>query len=278
MIGWIALYRSITDHWIWNTSSKRFQRWVDLLFLASWKERDAGFGNTVVHLKRGQIVTSVRQLMGRWRTNNTTVTDTLKRFEDNGMIICNRGRKMTIITIVNYNKYQRFASLAQSLADEQRNGDVYPPESDVFVFPIEADERRLRVQNQIPIEQDNNIIINKTLRSDAHTHEEIFESFFESQITVEAFCMEEGIDIDTCKKLAREVINDWNLTGKTHENDTDAKEHLLNRLRKKIAILQKQNKNNNGRSTGNDKEVDNASSGEPNPLSRARVYKAETNS
>ena len=53
MAGWIALYRSIMEHWVWNTSSKRFQRWVDLLFLASWKDHEVGFGSTMVNLKRG---------------------------------------------------------------------------------------------------------------------------------------------------------------------------------------------------------------------------------
>lgn len=163
--GWIALYRRIVEHWIWNTSSKRLQRWIDLLFLATWQpEKEVLYGNKLIKLKRGQYATSVRQLMKRWATNNHVVGDTLKLFESAGMISCERGRRMMIITVCNYEKYQFAAIEAQSI-DE--NGDYAVVESKMnnpkrAVFSHEethvSDEKRM--QERLPNKEDN-IINNK---------------------------------------------------------------------------------------------------------------------
>ena len=271
MIGWIAIYRCITEHWIWNTSSRRFQRWVDLLFLASWKDRKVGFGNTIVHLERGQIVTSVRQLMSRWRTNNSTVTATLKLFEDNGMIICERGRNMTVITVVNYNKYQRFATLAQSLADEQDMMAELIDENDENLHQKEPKERHKWVQNQIPIEQDNNIINNnkqKNVVDDARA-----KSFFDDFISrekVKKGCSLLEINEKLYVELVSKVIDEWQFT---EETDWSFK-HLINHLRRKLKS-QQSNTNNNGKSTGIANQVNRGNDGE-SPFSRATIHREQS--
>ena len=95
------------EHWIWNTSDQRFKRWVYLLFCVAWKEKVVGFGDKEIRLKRGQLVTSVRRLMGMWNTSSSTVRNTLDAFEEHGMIKRNKDPNMTIISIVNYDKYQQ---------------------------------------------------------------------------------------------------------------------------------------------------------------------------
>lgn len=182
------------EHWIWNTSSRRFQRWVDLLFLASWKDREVGFGSSIVKLKRGQIVTSLRTLMRRWKTNNTTVANTLKLFADNGMIKCYRGKSYMLITVTNYDKYQRLSILAKSLSDEQQFAELTPqPNGNYFpenVTEETPDSEHLRVQKRVPIEQDNNIINNKqqiVVVDDAHAKEFLGEVL--SQAKTEQACM-----------------------------------------------------------------------------------------
>ena len=291
MVGWIALYRAITEHWVWKTSSKRFQRWVDLLFLASWRDRKTGFGNIVVPLKRGQLVTSTRELMRRWSTNNTTVTTTLNLFVENGMISMDRGRTRTIITIINYNKYQRAAIIADELS--KLNIDDLSLESiDDLRSRIEqqklASQVHNRVQSQLPIEEDNNEnnkkIKTKTLSVDdaqALTHEEVFEDFFNAQVAVETFCMQNSIDVETCKKLAREVINDWELSGDTHTSLKEGRKHLLNHIRRKLTEQKRQRNAIQKKQTSKGQRGMESRTGgeaEPNPLARARVHTARINS
>ena len=277
MIGWIAIYRSIVDHWIWNTSSKRFQRWIDVLFQASWKERNAGFGKVVVHLERGQLVTSTRQLMRRWGTNNTTVTTTLKLFEENGMITCDRGRNMTIITVVNYNKYQRFAALAQSIADEQdllensysTSDDLVPDD----MQQSQSQQRHFRVQNQIPIEQDNNIIINnkQTIVVDDAQAKVFFEDFT-SQLKIERGCKMFGIQESQYIELVSKIIDEWLFTDETDWSFR----HLLNHMRRKLKAQQNEPKAN-GKTTRGHTQIAGTDEGQ-SPFSRATIYRAETDS
>ena len=111
------------EHWIWNTSDQRFKRWVYLLFCVAWKEKVVGFGDKEIRLKRGQLVTSVRRLMGMWNTSSSTVRNTLDAFEEHGMIKRNKDPNMTIISIVNYDKYQQ----AFSALDEDSFAFLPPP-------------------------------------------------------------------------------------------------------------------------------------------------------
>lgn len=278
MIGWIALYRSIMEHWIWNTSSRRFQRWVDLLFLASWKDREVGFGSSIVKLKRGQIVTSLRTLMRRWKTNNTTVANTLKLFADNGMIKCYRGKSYMLITVTNYDKYQRLSILAKSLSDEQQFAELTPqPNGNYFpenVTEETPDSEHLRVQKRVPIEQDNNIINNKqqiVVVDDAHAKEFLVEVL--SQAKTEQACMTYKITPEQYKTLAEEIVNGWLFS---NEQDWSLK-HFANTMRIKSKEL-KRDKAQDGKVTTGTKGHNHAGGGEPNPLSRARVHRADDES
>lgn len=119
MTGYIALYRDICDHWIWQLP-KQALRWLDLIMLAEWEDKAVVFGNQRVRVKRGQFVTSTRILMGRWKTNAKTVLSLLKLLEREEMIKCSKSHKMTIITISNYNKYQRDVDTSSDDNDSQR--------------------------------------------------------------------------------------------------------------------------------------------------------------
>ena len=275
MAGWIALYRSIMEHWVWNTSSKRFQRWVDLLFLASWKDHEVGFGSTMVKLKRGQIVTSLRRLMSRWKTNNTTVSTTLKLFVDNGMIKLNRTKSYYLITVINYDKYQRLSSLVKELSVAQHISEqTLHPNTD-STTEIVADETpesehlwvQKRVQKRVPIEQDNNIIINNKQQlvvDDARAKD--FFAEVSSETKTEQGCMTYGITPEQYKTLAYAIVNDWLFT-----NETDwSLKHFANTMRIKAREF-KRNKQDNGRDNTGHQGNNQENSGEPNPLSRARV-------
>ena len=60
---------------------------------------------------------------------------------------------------------------------------------------------------------------------------------FKSQITIERFCMAEGITVEQCRKLADEVLVEWELVGETHKSEKETKRHLLDHIRKKAQAL-----------------------------------------
>ena len=105
MKGWISLHRSIMTSWIWD-DAKAFQRWICLLMFAAWEDTEMKFHNKRVKVKRGQLVTSKRQLARRWHTNNRIVSALLQDFVFYEMISMETKDNMTLITVLNYDKYQ----------------------------------------------------------------------------------------------------------------------------------------------------------------------------
>lgn len=108
MQGWIKLHRKIQDHWLYQEKRKfsRFEAWIDLLMMVNHEDSKVVLGNEIVEVKRGQRITSIRQLCDRWGWSNTKVTQFLKLLETDGMIRYESDRKKTVITIVNYDFYQ----------------------------------------------------------------------------------------------------------------------------------------------------------------------------
>lgn len=276
MPGYLLLYRDIERHWVWKDGLMA-HRWLDLVIQAEYRNRTVFIGGAKVDLKRGQLATTTRMLMARWRTNAKMVLKVLDIFEQDKMIRCKKNSEMTLITICNFDKYQALFREP----DEPDNSDEIPSEN--------ADVgNRQRKRERKHTKEDNKETTKKIKKSpvveSAPTHEEIFEEFFKEQIAVESFCMNESIDLETCKTLAREVINDWVLRSEEHKTMKEGKQHLLNQLRIKINIQrQQQNREQNvldKKGTGTAKVKREVSGGagretEPNPLARAKRYTAD---
>lgn len=108
MQGWIKLHRKIQEHWLYQEKRKfsRFEAWIDLLMMMNHEDSKVILGNEIIEVKRGQRITSIRQLCERWRWSNTKVTQFLELLQNDGMAIIESDRKKTVITIVNYDFYQ----------------------------------------------------------------------------------------------------------------------------------------------------------------------------
>lgn len=108
MRGWIKLHRKIQEHWLYQEKRKfsRFEAWIDLLMMMNHEDSKVILGNEIIEVKRGQRITSIRQLCERWRWSNTKVTQFLELLQNDGMAIIESDRKKTVITIVNYDFYQ----------------------------------------------------------------------------------------------------------------------------------------------------------------------------
>ncbi|MED0759000.1 DnaD domain protein [Aneurinibacillus thermoaerophilus] len=108
MDGWIKLHRKIQVHWLFEEKRKfsKFEAWIDLLMMVNHEDKKVVIGNETIEVKRGQRLTSIRQLCDRWGWSNTKVTQYLKSLYNEGMIEYKSDAKKTLITIVNYGFYQ----------------------------------------------------------------------------------------------------------------------------------------------------------------------------
>lgn len=105
--GWIKLHRCLLNNPIWTQEKfNRGSAWVDLILMVNHEDKKVLFDGGLIECKRGERITSIRQLSERWKWSR----DKTKRFLDvlqaDGMIKYKTDRKKTIISIVNYGVYQ----------------------------------------------------------------------------------------------------------------------------------------------------------------------------
>lgn len=105
--GWVLLYRSIRDSWIWDY--KPFdpgRAWIDLILDANHDDGKVFTGTSLISIKRGQDWVSVRSLAERWGWSKDRVRKFLKLLESDSMIRIKATPFGTLLTIVNYEDFQ----------------------------------------------------------------------------------------------------------------------------------------------------------------------------
>ena len=97
MGGWIKIYQTIREHWIWERP-RYLKWWLDLLMLAEWKDSKRLVKSVLVTIKRGQLIASEH-----------TILKFLSLLEADQMISRSKHpvTRATIIAIVNYDDYQQ---------------------------------------------------------------------------------------------------------------------------------------------------------------------------
>jgi DNA replication protein DnaD len=109
--GWILLYRSVRDGWIWEQKPFSFgQAWIDLILDVNHEDKKLFVNGKLIKIKRGQKWTSIRVLAARWGWRQEKVLQYIKALEQDGMITRKATRSGTLLTIVNYGKYQDMRS------------------------------------------------------------------------------------------------------------------------------------------------------------------------
>ncbi|ELB38569.1 hypothetical protein OK7_04349 [Enterococcus faecium EnGen0024] len=124
--GWIALHRNIRDHWVYQEKRvfSKYEAWLDLLMDANHQNNKFLFDGQLIEVNRGEFITSVRQLCERWGWSNTKVNRFLKMSEDDQMLIRKSDSKKTVITIVNYDFYQRYESKETTQKRQQNDAEA----------------------------------------------------------------------------------------------------------------------------------------------------------
>jgi len=225
MNGWITLHRRIQEHWIWQ-DDKKFKRWVDLIMMAAWETTAVRFFKVHIRLKRGQLITSVRTLMHRWRTNSRYVTEFLADLENEAMIVCVRNKTYTIITIINYDQYQS----AQGAAEEVQSP---PPKTG----ETEHNGIHQRPHDSSTYKQDNNIN-NSPHQNTRDGNEKFFLELKSSDLFFDQMAASLHCDQNKLMLLLEDFYNEVSAKGTEHHSAGDFKKHFFDWAR---IQLQKKN-------------------------------------
>ena len=118
--GWVSVYRAIIDNWTWQEKPwSKGQAWVYLFMMANRKENTFPFGAEEVTVERGQFITSEVKLMNKFGWSKSKVRLFLKQLEITKQISKKTDRKKTVISICNYDSYQKNTTNKEPSRDHQ---------------------------------------------------------------------------------------------------------------------------------------------------------------
>jgi quinol monooxygenase YgiN len=118
--GVFAVDRGIWDHPSFaDEPLTEREAWQWLIGEAAFKDRVRRVGSLVVELARGQLAASTRFMADKWQWSEARVRRFLKRLKTDAMIDAASDAGITIITICNYNKYQRVSLPNDAASDAQ---------------------------------------------------------------------------------------------------------------------------------------------------------------
>lgn len=252
MAGWIKIYQSIREHWIWERPLY-LKWWLDLLMLAEWKDRKQPIGGKVVVIKRGQMVASLRYLCERWayrkdeeqvhspliKPQQKTVQKFLRLLESDGMIerdIETLPNHTALITICNYDSYQLNQGNSDSTHDSTPNSTA-----DSTLNSTSDSKYEEYIEVIEPIEVKNN---HSSLSKDAEREFAFAEELKHSnnQLFWEQTCMVFHCDMETLKSLLSDFTSEIVANHKWHKEFTDFRQHFFSWSRYAIQRIQREQK------------------------------------
>ena len=118
MEGWIRIHRKIIDV-PWFNKSEYVHLWLYLLLKANHKDQEIFIGNEKILVKRGQLLTSRHKLSEVVHIQENKIYRILKCFENEHQIEQHKTPKYTVISIVNYDMYQK----TEQVVEQQTNNE-----------------------------------------------------------------------------------------------------------------------------------------------------------
>ena len=226
MGGWIKIHRDIATHWIFQDECK-FKWWIDLLLMASYEDNKQLVGDRMVEVKRGQMIVSLSFLSKRWGKAKGTVLKFIELLESDHMIDRYTDRKVTILTICNYESYQETGK--QSLTDVVNDN---LPMSDRCLTEIKNIEEVKEIYN--------------TPTASACTREQHFINQYRMEGRWPEACLILHLkSVVECENLFDRWILEYQHKGQTHQDYTDFKGHFIQWAR--ITIQKEKSNGDNNR-------------------------------
>lgn len=212
--GWICLHRDIQD-WEHFSDPSTVVVFIVLLLNANHKE-----GWWRGHkCERGATFISIRTIKEITTLSEHTIIRALRLLEQTGEIKRIKIDQKNMKTIIcKYSAYQDYSLISGANT---------------------ATQSATQTATQSATKQQYNNNNNNTSTAEnknTHTHEEVLNWLINSQY-LEQFAMTEGITTELCKKLANDAVMEWKMLGTTHRSVTDARKHLLDRIRKQVGVM-----------------------------------------
>jgi hypothetical protein len=121
--GYFSISRKLTESPLWLSEKfTKAQAWVDLFGLARYEDTESFFyvrGIKIV-VKMGQLAWPENELAKRWRWSRNKVRAFLATLEKSGNIEQQKSNVITLVSIVNYCKYQNKGQQTEQQKDNRK--------------------------------------------------------------------------------------------------------------------------------------------------------------
>lgn len=122
--NWIKLNRKILD-WEWYFDINTKVLFLHLLLKASWEDNKY----MGIEIKKGSLITGVNKLKAETHLSIQSIRTSLKKLQNTKEIVVKATNKFSMITIVNYEKYQKSENNQQTdnnqLTNNQQTTNYY---------------------------------------------------------------------------------------------------------------------------------------------------------
>lgn len=125
MEGWISIHRKLIEA-SWFKKSEYVHLWLYLLLKANYKDKEVFIGNEKILVKRGQLLTSRNKLSEAVHVQENKIYRILKCFENEHQIEQQKTSRYTVITILNYDIYQKVEQVNEQQMNSKRTADEQP--------------------------------------------------------------------------------------------------------------------------------------------------------
>ncbi len=204
MAGWISIYRSIQEHWIWE-DPKKLKWWLDLILMANHQSKKIMINNELVTIERGERHTSEMILAARWNVSRNTVRKFLELLEKDNMITMEKSRQRgTTYKVVNYSVYQGISETKKHQTEqrsEQRS--EHQKDNGLNINNKENNDNNENNDNKsnVPFEEIITYLNKKTKKNYKH-------STSKTKTLIKARA-EEGFTLDDFKKVIDVKADEW---------------------------------------------------------------------
>ena len=199
--GWIKLHRKIKE-WEWYKDSQVVHLFYHLIVSANDRDKKWKYFN----IRRGEFVTSVRNISEETGIPVISVRRKLEILEKSGAILRKTTNKFTLITICKYDSYQSTEQTSEQTSEQQ-------------------------------LKKKEEYILLSSSTTHARTHDGGFVGeLLKEEIWIEQMCMKHKISKVDLEAWLNEFQLDAECRGKKHDNISDAKQHFNDWLRIQLKI------------------------------------------
>lgn len=155
MEGWIKIHRKMLDNPIICKDSDYFAVWIYLLLNATHKEIPALFKKEKIILKPGQLLTGRKAMSKQLKISESKIYRIINDFKSEQQIEQQTSNKNSLITILNWDKYQESEQQNEQQMNNKRTTSEHKQECNnniyLLLFNKYKEKIREKPKQTIPI-------------------------------------------------------------------------------------------------------------------------------